>query len=232
MIGSERVSHQLSCWHVLFLALVSVALFGKPVQADDEESIPLDQCPPAVQKRIKAEAGDGGRIKEVEKESHEGTTLYEAEIVMGDDVYEVLVRENGVLLAKVLEQDDEDGDDDADDDADDDDADDDDADDGDDDEEEEMEEAVKLSELPAAVRKTLEREAKGGELEELERETEDGHVVYSAEVEYETDAGELVYEIEIAESGQLLSKVLEQEDDDDDEADDDDEEEEEEDDDR
>jgi hypothetical protein len=81
---------------------------------------------------------------------------------------------------------------------------------------EEGDQALKLSDLPASVRRTLKRESRGGEIEDLERETENGRVIYSADVEYETDDGELVYEVEIAENGTLLHKVLEQGDDDED----------------
>jgi hypothetical protein len=43
--------------------------------------------------------------------------------------------------------------------------------------------SVKMAELPAAVQTTLNREAKGGKLEELRKETrKDGSVVYEAEI--------------------------------------------------
>ena len=59
--------------------------------------------------------------------------------------------------------------------------------------------------------KTLKRESRGGEIEEIEKEIEDGKAVYEAEVEF----GDMEYEIEIAEDGTLLSKVLEEDDDED-----------------
>lgn len=44
-------------------------------------------------------------------------------------------------------------------------------------------EAVKLEDLPAPVQATFRREAKGGELEELRKETrKDGKVIYEAEI--------------------------------------------------
>src|SRR4051812_45792382 len=43
--------------------------------------------------------------------------------------------------------------------------------------------SVTMAELPAAAQKTLKREAKGGKIEELRKETrKDGMVVYEAEV--------------------------------------------------
>ena len=76
----------------------------------------------------------------------------------------------------------------------------------------EKEVKVKLKDCPKVVQKTLKRESKGGEIEEIVKETEDGKVVYEAEVEI--DGKE--YEIEVAEDGTLLSKVLEDDDDEDD----------------
>ena len=69
----------------------------------------------------------------------------------------------------------------------------------------EREVTVTLAELPAAVRATLEREAAGGSIEEIERETgNDGLVVYSADTKI---AGK-VYDIEIAADGTLIGRDL------------------------
>ena len=76
----------------------------------------------------------------------------------------------------------------------------------------EKEVKVRLEDCPKAVQKTLKRESQGGKIEEIVKETEDGKVVYEAEVEI--DGKE--YEIEVAEDGTLLSKVLEDDDEDDD----------------
>ena len=68
-------------------------------------------------------------------------------------------------------------------------------------------EAVKLTDCPKAVQKTLKRESKGGKIIEIEREEEDGQSIYEAEVIL--DGKE--YEVEIAGDGTLLSKELEEE---------------------
>jgi len=91
----------------------------------------------------------------------------------------------------------------------------------------EKEKKISMSDCPKAVQKTLKQEARGGEIEEIEKETEGDRVVYEAEVEL----GENEYEIEIAEDGTLLSKVLEQEDGDEEDEDDEDSDEDEDDDD-
>jgi len=72
----------------------------------------------------------------------------------------------------------------------------------------ESEAEIKLTDCPAAVQKTLAREAHGATIEEVEKETEDGKTVYEAEVKI--DGKE--YEIEVAEDGTLLEKKLEKND--------------------
>jgi hypothetical protein len=83
---------------------------------------------------------------------------------------------------------------------------------------EEGEEQVTADELPAAVKKTLDKAAQGGKVREIERETEGGKTVYEAEVVIKGKT----YEIEIAENGTLIGKSLDDEDDDEGEDDDDD----------
>jgi uncharacterized membrane protein YkoI len=65
-----------------------------------------------------------------------------------------------------------------------------------------------IDELPPAVRATVERETTGGQIEEIERESKDGRVVY--EVEFTRDGLEI--ELEIAEDGTVLEREEEEED--------------------
>lgn len=224
------------CQRVAFRSLASCCLLLFPeagplpshgVRAD-EVNVTLKECPAAVQKTLRRESR-GGRIVEVEKETGDGAqVVYEAEIIVDGHVFDVTVGENGRVIAReqetASEADDHDpvgetknqqpgsdihdggkhGEEGKAEDKDDDDA----------------ESTVTMAQLPKAVRRTLKRESRGGEIEELEREQESGRVVFSAEVEYETASGEKLYEIEIAEDGTLLSKVLD-DDEDDDEKDDD-----------
>jgi hypothetical protein len=67
---------------------------------------------------------------------------------------------------------------------------------------EESEVAVTLNDLPPAVRATLERESVGGTLVDIEKETTNGKVVYSADVDFKG----VVWDLEMAEDGTLLSK--------------------------
>lgn len=64
---------------------------------------------------------------------------------------------------------------------------------------------VTMAQLPPAVRQTLEREAAGGKIEEIELATKaDGVITYSAD----TKIGGKIYDITIAQDGTLLSREL------------------------
>jgi hypothetical protein len=82
------------------------------------------------------------------------------------------------------------------------------------------EEKVKLADCPEAVQKTINDQAQGGKIVEIEKETKkDGTVVYEAEIKT-TDGKEV--EVTVAADGTLLGTETEDEDDDDDDKDDDD----------
>lgn len=63
---------------------------------------------------------------------------------------------------------------------------------------------VALDQLPAPVRTTVERETKGAQITDIERDTEHGQTIY--EVEFVLDGKE--YELDIAADGQLLERRL------------------------
>ncbi len=67
---------------------------------------------------------------------------------------------------------------------------------------EEREEKVSLDQLPPAVKATILKEARGGTIQEIERERENSKIVYEAEVII--DGKE--FEIEVAADGTLLTK--------------------------
>ena len=66
----------------------------------------------------------------------------------------------------------------------------------------ESDKVITINDLPTAVRRLAEKEVAGGKIIEVEKEMEDGTVVYS--ITYD-DAGKKM-EIEYAEDGTLLSK--------------------------
>jgi len=179
------------------LAVVLVSIIGLAIAAwsggsKSEERVSLDQVPAAVKATI-LDAAKGGTIKEIERETKGDRTIYEAEIVIGGKVLEVEIAPDGKVLGWEAE-DDEDEDEDDEDEVE-----------GDDDDDDDDEVRVSLDQLPAAVRATILKEAKGGKIKEIELE----HGVYEADVLVEL-------EIKVAPDGRLLSRKIEKADDDDD----------------
>ncbi len=166
-----------------FAMLVTISLVGTACPAIGDE-IALADCPAAVQKTFEREA-NGAKLEDIEKETEDGKTIYEAGVTLDEKEYEIVVAEDGTLLEKILEdeEDEDDGDD-----------------------EEEVE--IKLSDCPAAVQKTLKREANRADIDALDKETKDGEAIYEADVKFDGKN----YEIRIAEDGILISKALDAED--------------------
>jgi hypothetical protein len=63
---------------------------------------------------------------------------------------------------------------------------------------------VPIDQLPQPVRATVERETQGGQITDIERDTEHGQTIY--EVEFVLDGKE--YELDIAADGKLLERRL------------------------
>jgi uncharacterized membrane protein YkoI len=151
----------------------------------DDVEVSIDAVPAAVKATILAQA-QGNAVREIEMETENGQTVYEAEVVVGGKEVEIRVAADGALLGQEVEDEDDDEDDD------------------------ENEVQVSLGDLPEAVRATLLKEANGAEVKEIEKEIEKGQEIYSAEVIID---GQEV-EFEIAPDGTLLGKEVEDEDDD------------------
>jgi uncharacterized membrane protein YkoI len=156
--------------------------------AENEKTLSIEQVPTAVRTALLAQA-QGGTISEIEMENENGQAVYEAEITLDGKEVEVKVAANGTVLGK--EADDEDHD-------------------ADEENEDEDEEQVSLAEVPTAVQATLVKEAAGAEIKEIEKEDEDGRVIYSADVLLN---GQEV-EFKVAPDGTLLGKEVDDEDED------------------
>lgn len=65
--------------------------------------------------------------------------------------------------------------------------------------------SLTLEQVPAAVRATINKEAAGSQITEIERELEDGKTVYTAEISKDGKEEELT----IAPDGRLISRELE-----------------------
>lgn len=78
---------------------------------EDEEQVSIDEVPAAVKATILEEA-QGGTIKEIERETEDGKTVYEAEVIINGEEVEIEVAADGTLLSKKVEDADDDDDDD------------------------------------------------------------------------------------------------------------------------
>ena len=132
----------------LALSIGAVAL---KKTAEQEKEVSIDQVPDAVKATILAQ---GGTIKEIEMETKNGQTVYEADVIIDGQKIEVKVAADGTLLGKKVD---------------------------DDDDEDEDEQEVSLNEVPEVVKATILKEADGAEIGEVVKETEDGQIVYEAE---------------------------------------------------
>jgi len=172
----------ISLMAVVCLALCIGAVATRQV-LDGEKELTIDEIPPAVKATILAEA-NGATIQEIEMETEEGKTVYEAEVIIDGQEVDIVVAPDGTLLGKETENEDDD--------------------------EDEDEEEISLDDVPAAVKATMLKEAAGATIEDVVKETEDGKIVYEAE--FEVDGQEI--EIEVAPDGTLIEREIEDDDDD------------------
>jgi len=180
---------------VLAIAGLTVCIGAVATQkiVEGEREVSIGQVPEAVRATLLAQA-QGNGINEIEMETENGRTVYEAEVIIGGQATDIKVAADGTLVGK--EADDEEGDDE------------DEAD--DDDDEGEDEEQVALAQVPEAVRATIMKEASGAEIKKIEKENENGQTIYSAEL---IISGQEV-DCKVAPDGTLLGKEMEDEDND------------------
>ena len=175
----------ISLMTVVCLALCIGAVATKQA-LDQEKNVTIDEIPSVVKATILAEA-NGATIQEIEMETEDGKTIYEADVIIDGQEVEIVVAPDGTLIGKKTEGDDDEGDDD----------------------EDEIEEEISLDQVPEAVKATMLKEADGAQIEDVVKETEDGKVVYEAE--FEVDGQDI--EIEVAPNGKLLEREIEDDDD-------------------
>jgi len=134
---------------LMVIGLIGAVTIG--VRAgENEEQVSLDQVPAVVKATILKQAGNG-TIKEIERETKDGKTIYEAEVMIGGKEFEIKVAADGTLLGKKLEDD------------------------------EDHEEEISLDQVPAAAREALLKLAGGARIAKVEREKKHGVVLYEAE---------------------------------------------------
>ena len=137
----------------LAVSLVGAALYADESQA--EQRLKFSDCPPAVCKTLRREAGEA-KIDEVIAHTEDSATLYTAGVTLAGSDYQLLVAEDGTLVQKVL-------------------------DDGEDHTETEVD--LEVEDCPPPVQKTLDREAHGYDIDLVVERVTDGRTMYLAEVQ-------------------------------------------------
>ncbi len=79
-------------------------------EEDDDEHLTLNELPAAVKATILKEAA-GAPIREIERETEHGRTIYEAEVIIDGREIEIEVAPDGTLLSKKADDEEEDDDD-------------------------------------------------------------------------------------------------------------------------
>ena len=82
--------------------IATIALAGL-ASAQEEVEVSLDQVPKAVQETILREAA-GGKITEIEQETKDGKTMYEAEYKRDGREIEIKIAPDGRLLGRKIEK--------------------------------------------------------------------------------------------------------------------------------
>jgi uncharacterized membrane protein YkoI len=152
------------------MLLLSVCLVGLAAGAgfagggdEPEAKIKLADCPAAVQETLKREAF-GGKLDDIEKETENGRVSYEADVKIDGHNYEIVVDDKGMLVHKLLDEDDED----------------------------EQETEMKLADCPPAVQKTLKREAGEAKIDKVDKQQQQGRTVYETDVKLGGENYEIV----------------------------------------
>ena len=96
---------------VVGLSVLVLVVLAATVQAGEEKEkkISVSDCPKAVQKTLKHEVGEG-KIVDVDVRKIDDVAIYESEVWFGDLEYDIVIRGDGTLLAKLLENDGDDED--------------------------------------------------------------------------------------------------------------------------
>jgi hypothetical protein len=83
---------------LIAVALATFVILLGPARSPADE-VSLEQVPPAVRATIERELG-GGRLEEIERETKNGRTVYEVELVRDGKEREVHIAEDGTVLER------------------------------------------------------------------------------------------------------------------------------------
>src|ERR1051326_4746541 len=78
----------------------------KAHEEGNETKISIDQVPAAARATLEREAG-GAKLTTVDKEMRHGKTVYEADAMSGGKNWEIVVNEDGTLVSKKLDNEEE-----------------------------------------------------------------------------------------------------------------------------
>ena len=132
------------------LSAVGMMSLGAGAARADEQEVTLDQVPAAVKATILKESA-GGKITEIERETTDGKTVYEAEFILNGEEIEIEIAPDGTLLGREVEQESDDEDD------------------------------LTLDQVPQPAREALMKLAGKAKIIKAERDMEHGVPVYEAE---------------------------------------------------
>jgi hypothetical protein len=119
-----------------------------------ETTIKFAECPVAVQQTFRRESV-GTKIDAVVEVTEDGKKIYKTDVTFDARQYQILVSEDGELLSKVLNDDDE------------------------------ITTEVKFSDCPIAVQKTLKRESRGAEIKTVVKMVNDEKTEYGIDSLFE-----------------------------------------------
>ncbi|MFH1748337.1 MAG: PepSY-like domain-containing protein [Planctomycetota bacterium] len=140
---------------VLLLSVISLSVFGMVTLvawANDgqEQKVTLDQVPAAVKATILKESA-GGKITEIESETKDGKTVYEAEFMLNGQEIDIKIAQDGTLLGREVEEEGDDEDD------------------------------LTVDQVPGPARAALQKLAGDAKITGWERDKEHGVLIYEAE---------------------------------------------------
>src|SRR6266566_1379017 len=107
----ETKLHKFSWAVVVGLSAVGLAACDDVTgRGERGEKVAIDQVPPAVKTTIEQES-KGGEVRDIEKLSQDGKTVYGAEIVKNGNERESVIAEDGTVIKRGAKKTDDDDDD-------------------------------------------------------------------------------------------------------------------------
>lgn len=181
------MTHRKSLFAIFAIAVLGTAwcLAAAPKESGDveivETRIKFADCPLPIQKAIQAESV-GAKLNDVVKATEADKSIFKADVTIDDRDYIILVAEDGTLIGKMLNEDD-DG----------------------------TTREVKFSDCPAPVQKTFRRESRGAKLETVYEVTENGKTEYVTGAKIEGKIYEIIVGEDGILISKLLDEEIEEE---------------------